>query len=116
LIGYYLEKKVEGVKCKDIHPDDPTFCLTGWCNPGYQGNMCAECEDGFAQNSEAEKTCSVCVGNTNYYLKAVGISIAAIVFIIWTIRNSLRKQNKESKNPEPEGNAHNYEKISLKDG
>jgi len=65
-----------------------TFCVTGWCNSRYTGNLCASCTAGHAKSNDIY--CVPCSNNPFYYVLAVFIIIAAIGFIIFTVRNALK--------------------------
>ncbi len=100
--GFSRNENPEEATCKESYHNDPAFCLTGWCAKGYTGNTCSECADGYAQSSQSTRTCAICRGNPTYYLKAIGISLAAIIFIAWTIKTSI-EIHKKSGDPDAKG-------------
>lgn len=58
-----------GLSCRESADIDPDFCFTGWCGPGYQGILCEDCQDGWAQSDPIKRTCVQCNNNPGYYVK-----------------------------------------------
>ena len=58
-----------GLDCREQANIDPGFCFTGWCAEGYQGILCEDCADGWAQSSPVKRTCVQCSNNPGYYVK-----------------------------------------------
>lgn len=83
--------------CKENLWVDPYFCVNGWCGKGYQGIYCYDCVDGWAHSGDS---CVPCTNNTNYYVITVFIFIAAIIYIVFTIRKAMtvKKEDKDKSN------------------
>ena len=67
-LGAFLNDS-KGFYCNQKADIDEKFCYNGWCNEGYQGTMCDDCADGWAQSSALKKTCVQCNNNPGYYVK-----------------------------------------------
>lgn len=73
------------VTCKERRDD--TFCYTGFCEHGYEGNLCTSCSDGFAKSGDF---CASCTNNPMFYVVLVLVILVAIFFIVFTVRNALK--------------------------
>ena len=81
--------------CEESLWADPKFCVNGWCGKGYQGVYCYDCVDGWAHSNDS---CVPCTDNGSYYAITVLIMIAAIIYIIFTIKKALAgKKDEKSK-------------------
>lgn len=76
--------------CKESY--NSTYCLTGWCEKGYWGNLCASCISGWAKSQS--KYCVKCSNNASYWVLLVLMIIGAGIFLIYTIRNALKSNEK----------------------
>ena len=85
-LGNSITEANSNYYCKTEY--NSTFCVTGWCSEKYTGNMCATCKSGYAKSSDIY--CVACTNNPGYYILAVVVIIAAIVFIVFTVRNALK--------------------------
>jgi len=80
------ESEIANYHCKDNY--NSTFCVTGWCGARYSGNLCSTCTSGNAKSNDIY--CVPCSNNPFYYVLAVFLIIAAIGFIVFTVRNALK--------------------------
>jgi len=85
-LGNTISQANSNYYCKSAK--NSTFCETGWCSEKYTGNMCATCNSGYAKSSDIY--CVACSNNPMYYVLAVILIVAAIGFIVFTVRNALK--------------------------
>lgn len=72
--------------CKERRND--TFCYTGFCAEGYEGNLCSSCSEGYGKSTG--NFCVPCSNNPLYYIGAVIVILVAIFVMVFTIRNALK--------------------------
>ena len=81
--------------CASVRSSEPTFCYTGWCGEGYEGNLCAQCQDGYAYSNTETKTCIKCSDNSRYYVISVFLGIGGVCYIVFIIKSALKETKEE---------------------
>ncbi len=99
--------------CMEQRVEDPSFCYTGWCEEGYTGHLCAECEEGYAYANTNTKTCTRCNDNTRYYVISALLAMGGTIYIIIVIRSALKsEEQKDEEAPKLNKQKENDEKSS----